>query len=150
MHGRAQIRAAIAAALSSLATPVTVRVEARRRLDPVTDLPAVIVGMGEDTANADMRAMGPYVVERTQNVMVELHATGADGDTIAGVLDQMDLEVEAALAADLTLGGITEIIEPVTSVAEWTDDQDTLLGSRLVTYAVIWRHDFGAPDVPEG
>ena len=93
--------------------------------------------------------MGVPTLEREQTVTLELHAAGSDGEQIAGTVDQMDLEVEAALAVDQTLGGIALFIQRGESSIEWTDDQDTLYAARTTPYVVHWRADFGTPDLPE-
>lgn len=151
MHGRTQIRQAVVAALSGLATPVSVLDEPHRRLS-VDDLPAVLIGVTDDAPQSDMRAMGAplYDVERQQTVSIEIHAAGDAGSSIADQIDQIDLEVEQALANDAPLQALAEILESSDSTIEWSDDQDTILAARTSNYIVTWRHAFGAPDVPEG
>jgi hypothetical protein len=139
------------AALSGLTTPVLVQAERRHRLD-ATEVPAVLVSTTEDATQPGERSMGtgPYDMETDQNISIELHAQGTDGETVAETLDQLDLEVEQALAADISLGGILEILTQSESAVEFNADQDVVLGVRVVTYVATWRHTFGDADTPEG
>lgn len=152
MHARAQVRAALAAVLGGLATPAAVYMERRNRLDPGL-LPAVVVALTDCEAQPGDRTMDAgdgFVVEWAQTVVVEIHATGRDGDVVAPVLDQVELEVETALGADPSLGGLLELLEPTSSALDMTTDQDRTLGVRSITYTATWRAPFGAPDQPEG
>lgn len=149
-HVRTQIRDAIETALSSLVVTQTVFIERKLRVS-ASDFPAVAVEMSGDETEADMTVMGsPFVVETSQAVMIEFHANGPDGKAVSETIDAMQLEVEAALAADLTLGGILENLVPVGSQVEYSTDQDTVVGVRAAIYNAIWRSAFGSPDTPEG
>lgn len=155
MHVRTLIRNAVSTALSGLATPATVLTEPHRRIAP-DDLPAVLMSVTDDEPQPDRMTMGSpqYEMERTQAVSIELHAGGSDGQTIAETIDQMDLEVEQAIAASSVspspaLGGFAEIVSMTESTIEWNSDQDYILAARTVVYSVAWRHVFGAPDAPE-
>jgi len=149
MHGRSQIRAAIATALSA-ATSGGVYIERANRLG-AEDLPAMIVYMGEDSQSAGERAMGQsYDVEVDQQIQIELHAVGATGASVATPIDDMDEELEQILANDGPLGSLIEILSRESSAYELSIDQDRVYGLRTVTYVATWRHQFGAPDAPEG
>lgn len=138
------------AALGALATPVTVEAERRHRLSPDL-LPAVLVYLTGAEDQSDMMVTGsPYVVESLQTVSIEIHAAGGDGKTVADTIDQVELEVEAALAADTTLGGILENLTPTGSEIESSVEQEHVIAVRAVQYSAIWRHAFGTPDTPEG
>ena len=150
MHARAQLRAAIATALSGLATPLAVYMERSHRLGP-EDLPAVLFSLTGDTAQADERAMGaPMTVERDQTLLVELHAAGPDGATVANTIDQMELEVEGALEAAWSTWGILEQLSPQYSELEMNADLEQILGVRSTQYILTWRAPMGSPDTPEG
>lgn len=113
--------------------------------------PLVIVSLGEDTPDAGQSVMGSptYEVEHIQALTIEIHVEGIDGDICAVAIDQIELEAEAALASDLTLGGLCEIIYPVSSELEMQAEQDRIIAVRSVVYTIPWRCSFGSPDTPE-
>jgi len=90
-----------------------------------------------------------YQVEHAQVLTVEIHTEAADGQIAAESVDQVQLEVEGALASDLSLGGLVEIIEPAGSELEMLTDQDRVIAVRSVNYVLPWRAAFGTPDIPE-
>ena len=149
MHARAQLRAAIATALSGLATPLAVYTERSHRLGP-ENLPAVLYSLTSDTAQADQRGMGAPTVERDQILAVELHAAGPDGETVADTIDELEVEVEAALVAAWPGWGILEDFNAQDSEIEMNADQEQILGVRTTQYVLTWRAPLGSPDNPEG
>ena len=147
-HARTTIRNALTAAFSSLT--FTVHTERRRRVD-TTLRPLAVMALNAVENESSERAMGsPYEVEHRQTVLIELHADGATGLEVSETIDAMELEIEQALAADVSLGGVAENIEPAGSEVESNDEQDRVLMVRSCTYEVTWRAAFGAPDSPEG
>ena len=150
-HTRTQIRSALGALVKTAIDPITFLVERRYRIDP-TLRPLVIMSLGEDAIQTGESAMGDptYDVEHAQVATFELHAEGDSGEICADQIDQLELEVEAAIASDLTLGGIAEMIYPIGSELEMETTQDRVIAVRSVNYSVVWRSKFGAPDTPEG
>ncbi len=149
-HNRTQIRDALVGLLTATVTSATVYSERRNRIDS-TMRPLVIVSLGTDDSDASRRAMGQpvYQVEHAQVLTVEIHTDAADGQVAAEAIDQIQLEIEGALASDLTLGGLVEIIEPVGSELEMLTDQDRVIAVRSCNYLLPWRAPFGTPDIPE-
>lgn len=149
-HVRTSIRDAAEAALAALVTPQTVAVERRFPFD-IASLPAVNITLMGSEAQPDQTAMGNiYDVETDEALTIEIHAGGMDAKTVCEQIDQIELEIESALAVDVTLGGIVENLVPNGSAFEGSVDQELFLGSRAVSYIAIWRHKFGAADQPEG
>jgi len=151
-HNRTEIRLAVKALLDAVVSPTwaNVYVERRHRID-TTLRPLVIISTGNDDLEPGNRAMGSpvYDVEHSQALTLELHADGTDGDVVADTIDAMELEVEAALASDLFLGGLVEMVTPVSSELEMDSETDRIIGVRSVQYLASWRSAFGAPDTPE-
>lgn len=149
-HIRTQLRNAVEAAFSSLSHPSTVSTERQHRLDAGM-LPAVVFYITSAEPQDESRSMtGAYTVEMAHTLAVEMHADGVDGKTVAESLDQMDLEVEAVIAQDTGIMSVAEIVEVGGSEIEWNTEQDRVLGMRSTSYILTTRHQFGAPDTPEG
>jgi len=149
-HIRTQLRDGLETQLTGLATPNVVLFEFRHRVD-VADMPAVLVSLTNTEPQIGEFTMGsPYEVENQQTVLIEMHATAPTGRACMETLDQLELEIEAALASDLTVGNLLENLWPGTSELEVNVDQDIVAGVRSVSYLAIWRAQFGAADIPEG
>lgn len=148
-HNRTQIRDALVALLTP-ALSATVYAERRHRIDS-TMRPLVIVTLAEDVFDAGRQSMGDpsFDVEHAQQVEIKIHTEGFDGEVAAVAIDQIELEIEGALASDLSLGGLVENIEPVGSGLEMNTEQDRVIAVRTVNYAAPWRSEFGKPDTPE-
>ena len=148
-HARTTMRDAIQSAMASV-TLATVYMERRMRLEPGL-LPAVVVSLTDSETETEGFSMGGYKVENSQSINVEIQVAGAVGDDglgVAELIDDIETEVEAAIAADLTLSGAADIVYPTGSVYETNVDQDRVLGVRVIQYVAPWRHQFGTPDDP--
>lgn len=147
-HNRTNIRNAVVALLATV--NANVLPERRQRIDS-TMRPLVIVSCGTDDIDPGLSAMGTptYEVEHAQQVTCEVHVEAADGVTAAEAIDQLELEIESALATDITLGGLIEILAPVNSELEMETSQDRVIATRSINYTAAWRSAFGSPDVPE-
>jgi hypothetical protein len=101
-HARKQIRDAFVAALTGLPT-AGARVEASR-VFPVASpfLPTILIYTIEETSQASGMDR-PQPLQRLLTVAVECAAEAADVDD---VLDAMAAEIETAIGADETLGGL--------------------------------------------
>ena len=150
-HNRSQIRDALAALVGPAIAPIEFYVERRYRID-TTLRPLVVMSLGENAiADSEMSMGSPaYNVEHVQAATFELHAQGDSGEVCSDQIDQLELEVEQAIAADLTLSGLCEMIYPVGSELEMETTQDRVIAVRSVVYSVVWRCEFGQPDTPEG
>lgn len=150
-HTRTTIRTALEALLTPALAPTVLYVERHRPIG-TEERPCVVLSLPGDVIDTDMMTMDEpaYRVEHEQSVVVELHVDGSDGDVVAPAIDALELTVEAALASDLTLGGVLENLTPVSSELESNADQDRVLGVRTILYNATWRSSFGSPDVPEG
>lgn len=144
-HVRKQIRAAAATALTGLST-TGARVYASR-VHPLqdADLPALrLSNPSEDIAISSMGAN--RIVERTLRLVVEACVKAASGyeDTV----DQIVKEVEVALAADQTLGGLCKYIQLGSIETELSGDAELPIAVATMTFAVPYYTALNAPDVP--
>jgi len=149
-HNRTAIRDAVVSLLKAGVTSATTYSERRQRIDS-TLRPLVIVSLGEDVQDIGQAAMGQpvYEIQHDQVLTCEIHVEAAEGQECAEAIDQIELEIEAALASDMTLGGICEVIYPAASELEMQTEQDRVIAVRSVNYTIPWRCAFGSPDTPE-
>lgn len=108
-HVRAQIRAALAAALAGLATsgPRVYVARTEERLLQANELPCLLIWpRGETIEVAEPLGLGtPAVQQRVLGLTVSCVA--AQNDTLIDTLDTMSVEVETALG-ESTLGGLVK------------------------------------------
>lgn len=119
-HAHTLIRSAIKTALTGLAT-TGARVHAQRRL-PLAEsqLPALRIYLDSESAE-DLSADAPAVQQRRPVISVECCAK-LGAATLDDQLDQMALEVEAALALGITVDGV-----PLTPTYSGCDHDDDML-----------------------
>lgn len=136
-HVREQIRDAAVTALTGLTTTST-RVYAERLYQlRATDLPGLRIFCGAESVEPD-RLGASFGQQRDMSLIVEgvARANSALDDT----LDDICAEVEAALAADVTLGGkckflhLTGIDDP-----EQSDEGDQPTGMVRLNFRVQYR-----------
>lgn len=103
-HGRKQIRDALQAQLTGLATTAG-RVFAGR-VEPlgINECPGLNVRVSTETPRDDLLTMLEADAPRTVQILVEGYV-GAGGES---ALDQIALEVEIALEAEPTIGGLVD------------------------------------------
>ena len=145
-HNRTTIRDALTTLFGSLTFPVWTEAPGTR-VD--TSLrPVAVFALASDVA--DEISMGePFRVGWAQELAIEMHADGAEGNAVGAQIDAMQLEIEAALASSPTLSDSIQRIEPVGSEIEWNSSQDRVIAQRTANYLLHWRAQFGTPDVPE-
>lgn len=134
-HARTQIRDAAIALFTGLTT-TGANVAAGRAYPLLREaLPALTVFTDQDVLNDDAGVMGPKTM-RTLGLVVAGHAQGTDEDA---VLDRIDAEVQAALIADKTLGGLVEDIEWRAMEKELSGEAERPTGRIRITFAVEYR-----------
>lgn len=136
MHRRETILAAIATALTGLATTGS-RVY-RDQTYTVNALPALAIVQGEDVAT-DAQVY-PHV-DRTLSVRVEAFAEHAS--TVATTLNQIEAEVYAALIGSSAWrpAGVEDVRMVGASEPELVEDADAPTGGIIIQFAVRYRHD---------
>lgn len=144
-HARTQIRNAVAALLTGLPTTADrVHVNRRRPVPGGSLQPTLLIRTGEDVADDEPVVIGsPRLIHRHLQVIVEAVARDAAVDDL---LDQVSLEVEQALAADLSLGGRVVALSPWT-VTRAEEDDDDKLGGMAISFTAEYRIYENAPDV---
>jgi serine/threonine protein kinase HipA of HipAB toxin-antitoxin module len=102
-HVRAQIVAAVAAALTGLATTGSRVFVQRRYPADETALPCLLIYRGGEVSEVAEMGTSDREMSRVADILVEAVAAGETADD---TLDRIAAEAEAALAADIRLGGL--------------------------------------------
>lgn len=102
-HVRTQIVTAIASAVTGLATTGWRVFVQRRYPADETRLPCLLIYRASEVSEVAEMGRPPREMMRTVDVSIEAVASGASADD---TLDTIASQVETALAADITLGGL--------------------------------------------
>lgn len=142
-HVRRQIREAVETALDGLPSGAHV-VKPRGHAVPRVRLPAVRVVALEEAAEPDVMGDGGTLARR---VTVTVQALAEGGDDLENVLDDLAGEVETAVSADPTLGGLAEDSWLAATEAAPGEPGERRTGSIELAFAVLYRTARGAPTV---
>lgn len=135
-HARKQIRDAFAAAVTGL--PTTGARVYIGRVHPLADghEPSLLIYTGPESVEA--HAMGrPRPLLRT--LTLHAHAVVSATDGVEDALDQIAAEVEAAIGADETLGGLALATLHTGSLPERDGEGRLIAGSRRLDFEVQYR-----------
>ena len=142
-HHRQAVRDAVATALTGLAT--TGANVAVGRVYPVAleEMPYLLIYTPREEMREEIDIMvhptaGAFASERSLELLVVAYAAG---DGYLAVLDQIAREVEQALAADLSLGGVCDAIWPAEATYEQTPEVEVPAGVLSMTYRADYRVD---------
>ncbi len=136
-HIRQQIRAAAITVLTGLVTTASRVYGVRGHALTQAKLPALIIRTPAEASEHITIGADPALLRQiTLTVLVQ--AVG--GDTLDDDLDQIASEVEAAIAADVTLGGVADDAMLVATEIEPPDASgEQLSNSMIMTFAVETR-----------
>lgn len=141
-HVRTQIRDAVVTLVSGL-TATADRIVQHRRPLPQDRLPALRVFVQEEAIERQT-IHAPALLERTVAIRIE---GVASGEEYQDDLDQIALEVEGAIAADSTLGGlINGGMTPSAVDTSEGNDGDRPVGTLALTYQAQYLVNSDAPD----
>jgi hypothetical protein len=130
MHVRAELRAAIVTALTGL--PLTGPRVFTGRVQPVPDMPAIVVNTVDETAEP-RTLYSPTLVERVVEIEVTCMAKAAIG--IANTLDEIALNVEAALGSNIVVSGVNVPIAYTRAEIEYSGEADQPIGRAILTFS---------------
>lgn len=132
-HVRKQIRDNIVTTVTGLATTGTKVYQSRVYPISAASLPALTVYTKSETS--EYITMGyPRTVERTMTVVVEAYCQGITG--YDNTLDQISVEVEEAVTADVTRGNIAKDTRIVDFESDFSGDPDQPVASATITIEV--------------
>jgi hypothetical protein len=135
MSPRTNIRTALAAAIRTIPALATTTHIARRV--PLKTLPAACLYI--ETENKTLHAMSiPRRYRRELKITIELYTTAANPEALETALDNLEADLEAAIANNETLNGLLHQSSPVST--EYTTDETsaTPLGTALCTYSAVY------------
>jgi len=144
-HARQQIREAVAALLTGLATSGPRVYQERTRPLDAADLPGLVITTDEERINDETVAFPPTQMrELTVTVTAVARATSALDDT----LDTMVAEVEAALYASVAANTLSSKVKAMAleSIAVGLDDSlDKPAGRAVMTWRTVFHTTAGVP-----
>lgn len=142
-HAREQLRAAVVTTLTGLTT-TGARVTASR-VYPHDDaaLPSLVVYTpGESLMEGDIPTGDPLEL-RALTLNIEGRAKAAAG--IDDTLDDISAEVETAMYADQTLGGLAKTLELKSVATTFTGESDQPVGLIELVFEIVYRVDARNP-----
>lgn len=142
-HGRQQIREQLVTTLTDLTTTGS-NVFTNRDYKLVdANLPALIINTGNESQ--ELLCKTPRYLKRTLPVNVEARAKQADD--VDDLMDQIASEVEIAIGADPTLGGLAKDLTGITSAdINVTVEGNQPVGVMRLTFDVIYITEEGTPE----
>lgn len=142
-HARQKIREQVASTLSAI-SGVTVE---RSRVYALVSLPVISVyGNGESLSGEVDGMTTPIRYSRTLRLEIEIAVEAVSNcDDLA---DDYAAQVEALMAADLTLNGTATTSELVSTQIEMSGDGDTPVSITRMTYEVEYRTTGVDPETP--
>lgn len=141
-HLRTQIRNALAARLTGLATTGS-RVSTTQ-FYPVapSSLPCLLIVTEDETVEAASIGWPPVLARELRARVVAL-VSGTSGHEDA--LDQIAAEIEVAVAADRTLGGLVKSAQLVGLRPSFDAESDRPVGRMELLYVFVYRAVEGSP-----
>ena len=140
-HIRKSIRDNLKSALTGLTTTGS-NIHASR-VYAIRTLPAIIIyTLNEDSVYETVGL--PRTISRTLNVVAEFYVKGNTG--YDDQIDQISLEVEAAIYSDVTLGGVAKDTRLVSLDVQFRGDGDQPVGIGVATIEVTYVTTEGSPE----
>lgn len=148
-HVRRQMRARVVQTTLAALTTVDSGQVHESLVYPLHTLPALRVGLeNEDISIGEQRAgqAGRATLLRTAELVIE--ACAKETASYEDTLDAIQLEVEQAVAADATLGGLAKYVTPARIETERDDGSDKPVAVRRIVFAVFYSTAQNAPQTP--
>jgi len=145
-HARTQIRAAIVSALTGLVTTADRVYSGRARALAADHLPTLLVYVTEESLEIES-AGHRAVMGRALNLVIEARVVASNASDVEDDLDQIEQEVEAALMADPTLGGLLRSLTLRRARISAVAPGENYAGENRMEFEAIYRTREGAPDI---
>jgi hypothetical protein len=145
-HARKQIRAAVVTALGGLTLTKTNVFASRVRPLAEDQLPALRIYTNDEGDVEPLSIGNPVLQQRTLSLVVE--CVDKASDAMDDTLDDIAEDVEVALTADVTLGGIARDINYQGTEIEINDESDQPVGVARMRFDVAYIVYDNAPGTP--
>lgn len=134
-HVRKQIRDAVVTAVTGLST--TGSNVYRTRVYPIASgkLPGLAVYTNAETSTNETVTI-PRTKSRTLEMVVECYVSGTAN--LDNTLDTIAVEVEEALTADVTLGGLAKDTQLTTTEIELVGEGESVAGLIRLTFEIMY------------
>lgn len=144
MHVRTQIRAAVAALLTGLATTgERVYIGRTRPLGNDHEPTLLIYTQSEKIAPFSLRLPRTLLHTLTLSVLGRVVDTAPRDD----VLDQIEAEVRVKVATDPTLGGLVKSATLITAIFETQAQGEQHIGGVRLEYSIVYSTKEDAPEI---
>lgn len=143
-HLRQQIRNHVGSILTGMPTAKTNVHKQRRYPLGAEQLPALLIYINDEAAEDSSKTKTGDIRRAVDLELVVACVAGKDG-TPADLVDEMAAEVEEALMADTTFGGLIKDIVYEGSNAQADIEGDGVIESRELIYAVQYHTAAGKP-----
>lgn len=141
-HIRKQIRDAIESTLTGLATTGSNVFVSRIYPTEEDNLPGLLISTPLEDIDLEQGTLD--APERILTALVRGRAKS--GATLDDTLDKIAKEVEVAMGADITLGGLSKGLDLAGMTTVFSGEGDQPYGEITLTYFVYYRTPFGDPD----
>lgn len=142
-HVRKQVRDYFETTLTGLTTTGTKVYASRVYSLAENNLPAIAIYTKSETS-AEVSFVGKRVQNRVLDVAVEGYVRTTA--TFDDVIDTIATEVETALLADTTLGGLAINTELTSTEINFSGESEQPVGTIVLTFAVQYRTETGQPE----
>lgn len=144
-HVRTQIRAATAAALTGLATTTTKVFKSRMRPADDDELPCLLVYC-DDEPNIARQTVGK-TPRLSRELLLVIKGLAKNGTELDDELDAICKEVEVAIAANLTLGGLVRDGVWLTSInTTMNEEMEKPCGEIVMTFSATYSTNSNQPE----
>jgi len=145
-HVRQQVIAATTAAVTGLTTTGAKVFPSRTAPLADADVPGLTVTDQDETVIQEQSPFGHLYRQLT--IEINGHSANTTDAAVSVELNKIASEVEVAMAANVSLGGIALGSTLVSTEKALNDDADGVTGSIKLTYTVDYLTAVGAPDTP--
>lgn len=145
-HVREQIISAMATALAGLTTTGANVFPSRVDTLQGSQLPGLTLYDTDEVIDEESSLLDTHA--RVVTIEVVGHVASGSGDGVSDVLNQIAVEVEEAIYADVTLGGIALGLQMTGTQKEYDNEGDKVHGQITLSVDVTYMTVFGAPETP--
>ena len=146
-HLRRQIRERVVALVTGLSTTGSRVFEGRAYPEEPSKLPCLLVyDRDEELEPATLSPAGTRTMVSNLSINIEGYTQSGSGQAVLNSLAQIQKEVQAALAGDVTLSSLAGDSFLSSASVEVSSDGNKPTGTNVMTYVVRYGYTENAPD----